>query len=164
MTSEIELPMWSKFVIGAFGGATGWLPIHPIDVIKVRAQINTGKPVGPVELLSQIWQTEGLKGLYAGITAALTRQFTYGTIRLGLYDVLRDTISAPGTAPSLGLKFVCGLTAGGIAAAVCNPVEVALVRMQADGAKPKKKRRGYRNVVDAWVSIAREEGVATLYR
>merc|ERR1719461_1378511 len=107
---------------------------------------------------------EGLKGLYAGLSAAMTRQFTYGTIRLGLYDVLRDWAAGPGGTPNVLQKMACGVCAGGIATALCCPVEVALVRMQADGAKPPDQRRGYRNVFDAWASVVREEGFFTLWR
>jgi len=159
-----ELPNWTKFAIGALGGATGWLPIHPLDVLKVRAQINTGKAVNPLSLLAGIVKNEGPMGLTAGISAAMTRQFTYGTLRLGLYDVLRTKVAGPNAQPTLMQKLCCGLTAGGIAAASCNPVEVALVRMQADGAKPVAEQRGYRHIFDAWGRIVPEEGFMTLYR
>jgi len=157
------LPTWTKFAIGALGGATGWMFIHPIDVVKVRAQINTGAPISPLGTAANIFKTEGPKGLYAGLSAAITRQFTYGMMRLGLYDVIRERITSPGEHASLWKKMACGLSAGGIAAALCNPVEVALVRMQADGAKPLAERRGYRHVFAAWAHILKHEGVAGLY-
>lgn len=163
-TGRKDLPNWTKFAIGALGGATGWLPIHPIDVVKVRAQINTGKAVNPLRLVADIVKTEGIHpGLTAGISAAMTRQFTYGTLRLGLYDVLRTKV-AGSNKPTIWQKMACGLTAGGIAAASCNPVEVALVRMQADGCKPLAEQRGYRHIFDAWARIVPEEGFLTLYR
>jgi len=157
------LPTWTKFAIGALGGATGWLPVHPMDVLKVRAQINTGKAVSPAAVFSRIVKQEGVLGLYAGMSAAMTRQFTYGTMRLGLYDVFRELVVDPGQTPNVFQKLVCGLSAGGIAAACCCPVEVALVRMQADGAKPLAEQRGYRHVVDAWVRVAGEEGITALW-
>ena len=41
---------------------------------------------------------------------------------------------------------VCGLSAGGLAAVVGNPADLALIRMQADGMLPAAERRGYTNV------------------
>jgi solute carrier family 25 oxoglutarate transporter 11 len=68
------------------------------------------------------------------------------------------------------------MSAGGVAAMVGNPAEVALIRMAADGAyarvwgacsscraKPEN-RRGYKNVFDALVRIIREEKITTLWR
>jgi solute carrier family 25 oxoglutarate transporter 11 len=157
------LPDWTKFAIGAVGGATGWLPVHPMDVVKVRAQINTGIAVSPVSVFAGIAKQEGVFGLYAGMSAAMTRQFTYGTMRLGLYDVFRERVVGPGETPNVFQKLACGLSAGGIAAASCCPVEVALVRMQADGAKPAAQQRGYRHVFDAWVRVVGEEGLSALW-
>lgn len=38
-----------------------------------------------------------------------------------------------------------------------TPCDVALVRMQADSAKPKAEQRGYKNVFDALARVAKEE-------
>ncbi|KAJ1389350.1 Mitochondrial substrate/solute carrier [Sesbania bispinosa] len=52
---------------------------------------------------------------------------------MGLYDVLKQNWTDPehGTMP-LTRKITAGLIAGGIGAAVGNPADVAMVRMQAD--------------------------------
>jgi len=50
------------------------------------------------------------------------------------------------------------LVAGGIGALVGTPADAALVRMQSDSTLPINERRGYKNVVDALVRMAREEG------
>lgn len=45
-----------------------------------------------------------------------------------------------------------------------NPPDLALVRMQADNQLPLAERRNYKNVVDAFVRITREEGTFGLWR
>jgi len=160
------LPVWTNFVIAAAGGTSGWMFVHPFDVLKVRLQINESKSISPLKAMAGIFREEGIRGLYSGLSAAVTRQCTYTTLRMGLYDTFRNKLS-PGTAKSnlpLWKKLVCGLGSGATAASMCCPVEVALVRMQADGSVPVDQRRGYRNVVDAIFRVAREEGVATLWR
>jgi solute carrier family 25 oxoglutarate transporter 11 len=52
-----------------------------------------------------------------------------------------------------------GLTAGGLAAMVGNPADLALIRMQSDGLKPKAERANYKSVVDALSRIAKSEGI-----
>jgi len=78
--------------------------------------------------------------------------------------VIRSEVAGTNADIPFYQKLGIGLMAGGTAAALCCPVEVSLVRMQADGAAPLDKRRGYKNVVDAMVRIVREEGVAAGWR
>jgi solute carrier family 25 oxoglutarate transporter 11 len=61
-------------------------------------------------------------------------------------------------------KIGAGLIAGAIGAAVGNPADVAMVRMQADGRLPPAQRRNYKSVVDAITRMAKQEGVTSLWR
>ena len=55
------------------------------------------------------------------------------------------------------------MLSGSMAVCLGTPFDVALVRMQADSMKPEAQRRGYTNVFDALVRVAREEGPKKLY-
>jgi len=46
---------------------------------------------------------------------------------------------------------------------VGNPADLALIRMQSDGLKPKDKRANYRSVFDALKRIAGTEGIGALW-
>ncbi len=46
-------------------------------------------------------------------------------------------------------KAALGLTAGAIGAAVGNPADLSLIRMQADSTLPLEQRRNYKNAFDA---------------
>lgn len=57
------------------------------------------------------------------------------------------------------------MIAGGVAGVAGNPTDVVNVRMQNDGKQvDHSKRRNYRNVVDGFVRICREEGAMALFR
>jgi len=119
--------------------------------------------------LNKIWKQEGLKGLYNGLSAGITRQLTYTALRLGLYDILREKIiksnSSTNQNPSFSQKLLIGLISGGIAAGICTPIEVSLVRMQSDGAQLDiNKKRNYKNIFDALFRVGKEEGIFTLWR
>ena len=58
----------------------------------------------------------------------------------------------------------CGALSGFIGALIGNPPDLALVRMQADNQLPMNERRNYKNVIDAFVRISREEGLFGLWR
>jgi len=111
-----------------------------------------------------IAKSEGLRGMYRGLTAGLLRQATYTTTRLGVYQNLEDRYTKKGNKPGFLAKLVMGFTAGGIGAVVGTPAEVALIRMTSDGRLPAAERRGYKNAIDALVRIWREEGVLTMWR
>ena len=65
---------------------------------------------------------------------------------------------------SFGQKSLCSLTAGFIGSIVGNPADLALIRMQNDTALKPEERRNYKNVVDAFSRIVKEEGVLALWR
>merc|ERR1719409_737649 len=68
--------------------------------------------------------------------------------------------------PGKPLSFVenagCALSAGGIAAVVGNPADLALIRMQADSMKPAAERAGYTNVFTTMGKIVAADGVGGL--
>lgn len=139
--------------------------IHPIDLVKVRVQLSTDAKPSALKIAQRVISTEGVKGLYSGLSASLTRQATYGTARIGLHRTFSNKLVEynDGKPIGLGLKTLSGLTSGAIAVCIGTPFDVSLVRMQNDGAKPLAQRLGYRNVFDALARIAKEEGVTALW-
>jgi solute carrier family 25 oxoglutarate transporter 11 len=119
--------------------------------------------VSQLGIAKQIVASEGFAGLYRGLSAAMVRQATYTTLRLGFYDVIKHKV-APDGKESLPALVVSAAGAGAIGSFLSCPVEVCLVRMQADGRLPVDKRRGYTNVVNALFRVGREEGVLTYWR
>ena len=87
-------------------------------------------------------------------------------MRFGVYDSLKAWFQSGHEESELGLaeRVSSALIAGGIGAAVGNPADVAMVRMQADGRLPVAQRRNYKNVFDGLLRIVREEGVLTLWK
>lgn len=114
-------------------------------------------------LATSVVRTEGFYALYYGLSASLLRQATFVGTKFGAYDGLKS-VTTGGHELTFLQKTFCGLTAGAIGAAVGNPADLALVRMQADGRLPVEQRRNYRNVTHALTQIVREEGAMTLWR
>lgn len=163
-------PWWQAFVVGGGAGCLATTIVQPADVVKVRQQgLGQGSRVRIPNALSvarSLVASEGVRGLYAGISAAYARQLVYGSARLGLFRTFSDALRArrpPGRPLPLHEKALAGLGAGALGSILGNPTEVALVRMQADGALPAASRRGYAGIGDALRRIVREEGVAALW-
>jgi solute carrier family 25 oxoglutarate transporter 11 len=160
-------PAWKAmkpFTTGALSGMFATVCIQPIDMVKVRIQLlaGTAEAAGPVSIASTMLKNEGLSAFYTGLSAGLTRQIVYTGARLGLFDSFTTSMKTPGKSLSFGENAVCALGAGGIAAVVGNPADLALIRMQADSMKPVAERAGYTNVFTAMALIVKKEGPAGL--
>ena len=123
---------------------------------------------GTVDCMTGIYRNSGLtRGLYAGLSAGILRQVSYGMPRFGIFTWLNEYVGnlqrdgAP--MPTYQRLGVAG-AAGSSAALFGVPSEVALVRMSAESRLPADQKRGYKNALDAVVRIGREEGVAALWR
>ncbi|KAF1995365.1 mitochondrial dicarboxylate transporter [Amniculicola lignicola CBS 123094] len=160
------------FVNGGLAGMTATTVIQPVDMVKVRLQlagegIKTGPKPTPFGIFRDIVAAGKVADLYTGLSAGLLRQAVYTTARLGIFDTLMKSLSA--TAEQKGQKIGfkeragAGLTAGGLAAMLGNPADLALIRMQSDGLKPAAQRANYTSVIDALTRISKNEGVLRLW-
>lgn len=165
-TSGVSIPTSLKFGIAGASGVSAWMFVHPMDVLKVRMQLGVGSG-SPVAAAKLVYNEAGIRGMYAGLSAAVTRQCVYTTLRVGLYDWIRDHVVGASVKPAdmtVWHRAGTGLTAGGIASFMCCPVEVCMVRMQADARLPAAEKLGYRHIGDAMIRVAKEEGLRTYWR
>ena len=160
------------FVNGGFSGMFATACIQPIDMIKVRLQlagegVKTGPKPSVMGVTREVIAQGKLMDLYTGLSAGLLRQAVYTTARLGLFDTFQTALQAKaeknGTKVSFLERAGAGLSAGGLAAMLGNPADLALIRMQSDGLKPKADRANYKSVFDALGRIAKNEGIGAWF-
>ncbi|KAE8149849.1 mitochondrial carrier domain-containing protein [Aspergillus avenaceus] len=160
------------FVNGGLAGMTATVVIQPIDMVKVRLQLaGEGVRAGPrptaFGVARDIIAAGKVLDLYTGLSAGMLRQAVYTTARLGFFETfiksLNKRAESANRKVTFGERAGAGLTAGGIAAMIGNPADLALVRMQSDGLKPPEARAHYRSVIDALFRISKAEGVTALW-
>ncbi|CAK8987532.1 Mitochondrial dicarboxylate/tricarboxylate transporter DTC (Dicarboxylate/tricarboxylate carrier) [Durusdinium trenchii] len=156
-------PVWKAckpFATGSLSGMFATCCIQPIDMVKVRIQLTAGtaEAAGPMTIVSSMLKNEGIGAFYTGLTAGLTRQVVYTGARLGLFDQFTGMVKKPGKSLSVVENGGCALAAGGLAALIGNPADLALIRMQADSMKPVAERAGYSNVFTTMGKIVASEG------
>jgi len=162
-------PVWAAtkpFFTGALSGSIATICIQPIDMIKVRIQVNAmeGGTTSPFAIGSQMIRSDGVGSLYKGLSAGLTRQWVYTGARLGLYDKFTELAKDPNEKKMPVVKTAgCALAAGGLAALVGNPADLALIRMQTDSMLPAAERKGYSHVGSALGDILKNEGAGGLF-
>jgi hypothetical protein len=79
-----------------------------------------------------LWQ--GFTSIYSGLSAAIARQASYGTARIGLHRTFSDLLLQRNEGRPLPFvsKAASGMLAGSLAVCIGTPMDVALVRMQVD--------------------------------
>ena len=106
-----------KYIIGCVSGMSATLFIQPIDQIKVQIQLNPLKK--RIDTIKSIYQQ---KIFYKGISIALLRQSVYGTLRLGLFQDLKDNYKIN--------PLIASTTAATVATIINNPIDYWLVNKQ----------------------------------
>ncbi|KAL7622174.1 putative mitochondrial 2-oxoglutarate/malate carrier protein [Parahypoxylon ruwenzoriense] len=160
------------FINGGLSGMVATTVIQPVDMIKVRLQlagegVATGPKPTPLSVTRDILAQGKVLDLYTGLSAGLLRQAVYTTARLGFFDTFMKSLTTrakeKGTQVSFAERASAGLAAGGIAAFIGNPADLALIRMQSDGLKPIAERKNYKSVIDALSTVVKSEGITSLW-
>lgn len=161
------------FVIGGSSGIIATTCVQPMDMIKVRLQLTTqavtssGARPSSLTVIRGMLKEGRVVDFYSGLSAALARQIVYGTGRLGLFVTFEDMLKSRAARNKTEYTFIqraaASISAGGLAAAIGNPTEVALIRMQSDGMLPRDQRKNFRSVIDALVRISKTEGIGALW-
>ncbi|KAK0153256.1 Brain mitochondrial carrier protein 1 [Merluccius polli] len=86
---------WKPFIYGGMASIVAEFGTFPIDLTKTRLQVQGQAQYmevrykGMFHALSKIGKEEGVRALYSGISPALLRQASYGTIKIGTYNTLK---------------------------------------------------------------------------
>ncbi|KAI5763699.1 unnamed protein product [Gulo gulo] len=162
-----------KFLGAGTAACIADLITFPLDTAKVRLQIQ-GERQGPVRaaasaqyrgvlgtILTMV-RTEGPRSLYSGLVAGLQRQMSFASVRIGLYDSVKQFYTKGSEHAGIGSRLLAGSTTGALAVAVAQPTDVVKVRFQAQARAGSGRR--YQSTVDAYKTIAREEGFRGLWK
>ncbi|CAH1131770.1 unnamed protein product [Ceutorhynchus assimilis] len=166
---QIQIPNGYKFLFGGSAGCCATCFVQPLDLLKNRMQMSgqggrTKQHKTSLHVLLDVVRNEGILPLYNGLSAGIMRQATYTTTRLGIYTWLFDLLTFGDKPPNFFIKASIAMLAGVAGAFVGTPADVALIRMTSDGRLPPDQRRNYKNVVDALIRMAREEGLPTWFK
>ncbi|EZA52152.1 Kidney mitochondrial carrier protein, partial [Ooceraea biroi] len=159
---------WRPFVYGGLASIVAELCTFPLDTTKTRLQVQGQKYdqklarlrySGMTDALLQISKNEGIKGLYSGISSAILRQATYGTIKFGTYYSLKKAVTDTwATGDLVTINVVCAALAGAVSSAIANPTDVIKVRMQVTGSEMNM------SLFTCFQDVYRHEGVRGLWR
>jgi len=122
-----------NFFTGGVASITAEICTLPLDTLKVRLQQDpSGKISTSFKLL---WIQNGLKGFYKGIVPGIWRQGIYSSIKMGIYNPLKDVLSKkffPSKEGNTTIfhRVIAGGMAGSIGSTFSNPFDILKIRMQ----------------------------------
>lgn len=169
-------------IAGAIAGLVSTALLHPLDLIKVRYQVNESinSPYKSIfSAIRDISTKEGVRGLYQGLGPAIIASSMSWGGYFFFYEFLKKHILAHRYSQGNNLlesnklhssdHLLAGVGAGSVMVFLTNPIWLAKTRLQlqgtyshkVDGAVTVKK---YTGLLDVLVSVYRHEGLPGLYK
>ncbi|KAF8228126.1 mitochondrial carrier [Tricholoma matsutake] len=153
------LPFVANFAAGAIAGISEILTFYPLDVVKTRMQLDTGKSRhGLVGTLRAIVKEEGIGRLYRGLVPPLLLEAPKRAVKFAANDYWGKTfINMTGQSKmTQSLSVLTGCTAGATESFVVVPFELVKIKLQ-------DKTSTFKGPVDVVKQIVRKEGLLGLY-
>lgn len=167
-----------SFLSGGVGGACCVLVGHPLDLVKVRMQTGSASAsTSVIGMLSTTLRTEGIRGLYRGVSAPLTAVTPMFAVSFWSYDMGQRIVKSYGqrgmTAEEKTQKYTLSMTeicmAGAFSAipttGIMAPSEriKCLLQVQANELEKGGKAR-YSGMLDCAKQVLKEGGLRSLYK
>jgi solute carrier family 25 carnitine/acylcarnitine transporter 20/29 len=188
-SSKLQLSsLLISFISGGVGGACSVLIGHPFDLIKVRIQTSsictttTTKNGGSItEMLCQTIRSEGVRGLFRGVSAPLVTVVPVTALSFWGYDIGQQLVHwyknsedqndgqfpTPATALSTVEIGIAGAVAAIPATFIIAPTErikcLLQVQQHHQHHHPQKKQY-YKGSLDCTKQVLKEGGIKSLYK
>lgn len=165
-----EQQLWRGLVAGGAAGGSSLAFVYSLDLVRTRLSVDVGKKGdklynGFIDCYKKTFAEGGLRGLYKGFGISVVGIIPYRAVYFGGYDVLKAIFLKPES--SFFLKWFVSQTNTIMAQFLTYPIDT-IRRVQMLGGT-KNKRDGtiypvYRSAWHCFVSIIKEQGVASLFK
>jgi solute carrier family 25 (adenine nucleotide translocator) protein 4/5/6/31 len=151
---------------GGLAGATSSFFVYPLDFARTRLGVDPGKEAsrefrGLTHCITSIYKTDGMRGLYRGFIVSIFGIIAYRAVFFGGYDTMKTVLlEDPRNAPLWQTWLIAqGVTT--VAGLVSYPFDTVRRRMMM---KSGQKTVLYKNTMDCWTKIAKNEGFKGFYK
>ncbi len=135
-TEKHEFGLLEKILAGGLSGAIGSAIANPTDLIKIRFQsVFPGQPrpyKHTLDAFFTIFKTDGLAGLYRGVTPTIVRASVLTSAQLATYDHTKRYMIRSGFGDDTRTHLTCSVISGFVAATATNPFDVIKSRIMSD--------------------------------
>lgn len=167
---------WQNLVSGISGGIASTLLLHPLDLVKIRFEVNDGSKGkhhsyrGLVDAFRTISREEGYLGLYKGVSPNMWGAGAAWGLYFFFYSAMKAYCQEGDASRPFGpgLNVTVGALAGVSTLCFTNPIWVVKTRMclQLPGQRTAtgKPVRLYRGMLHGLSSLYQEEGLRGFYK
>jgi len=151
----------NQFVATSIAGATATIAsdalMNPFDVIKQRMQMHNSEFRSVFTCASTVFRREGLTAFYISYPTTLTMTVPFTAAQFTVYEYVKKIVN-PTNQYSPTSHIIAGGLAGGVAAGLTTPLDVAKTLLQTRGTSSDSDIRNARGMVDAFRIIYRRDG------
>jgi len=141
------------------GEVTACLIRVPVEVIKQRKQ--THATTSSIDILRTTLRQEGIGGLYRGYLTTVLREIPFSLIQFPLWEFAKKTwANKKGSELKPWESSLCGFLAGGFAAGMTTPLDVAKTRIMLAESGTLEAKQG---IFGTLRQVGREGGVKGLF-
>ncbi|KNC86199.1 hypothetical protein SARC_01636 [Sphaeroforma arctica JP610] len=155
VTGKISIS--NQIIAGASAGFFQVSATNPMEIVKLRMQLQNMKPVEQRLGTIQVVKNLGVKGLYKGILVTWMRDVPYSIVFFPLYATLRDKFADERGVAGIPQIIMAGNIAGAVAAFACTPADTIKTRFQSEGSS-------YKSIGDCFKQTVKNEGVKALFK
>ncbi|KAK6111567.1 Mitochondrial carrier family protein [Brugia pahangi] len=155
----------TDIICGALAGCGAMVSSLPFDVIRTRLVIQDQHKIynGMLQAVIFIWNSEGFRGFFRGITPSLIQIAPFIGLQFSLYNALSNSWERlPYYLESFG-PLCCGALAGVISKTAVYPLDVVRHRLQAHGFG-RFNQSPWHSMHSTIMTILRDEKVAGLFK
>ncbi|KAK3088371.1 hypothetical protein FSP39_018364 [Pinctada imbricata] len=174
---------YEHLAAGVSGGVVSTLILHPLDLVKIRFQVNEGISVAGVSTpkrpvyrgighaFRSIYRSNGFTGLYQGVTPNVWGAGLSWGFYFFFYNTIKVYMQGGDSKTELGpLKHMLAASEAGLLTLILtNPIWVVKTRLCLQYDLPPSKTASqsgtrYNGMVDALIKVYRNEGLRGLYK
>ncbi|XP_078436057.1 mitochondrial substrate carrier family protein isoform X2 [Wolffia australiana] len=152
-----------KIASGAISGVIATSLTNPMEVLKVRIQMDSNQAGGPIKELHKVVREEGLRALWKGVGPAMTRAGALTASQLATYDESKQALRRwTNLEEGFHLHLMASCVAGTMGTVVTAPVDMVKTRLMLQ--RLSHTSQSYRNGFHCAYQVMQTEGIGALYK
>ncbi|KAM7521531.1 hypothetical protein LguiA_011433 [Lonicera macranthoides] len=152
-----------KIASGAFSGAVATALTNPVEVLKVRLQMNQNSSRGPIGELQRIASEEGMAALWKGVGPAMVRAAALTASQLATYDESKRCLARwTNLQEGFYLHLISSTIAGATSTLITAPMDLIKTRLMLQ--RESTSLGTYKNGFHCAFQVLFTEGPRGLYK
>lgn len=153
---------------GGAAGATSLCFVYPLDYARTRLGADVGKGTadrqytGLVDCIKKTVKSDGIIGLYRGFNVSVQGIIIYRAAYFGCYDTARGSLPDPKNSPFI-VNFAIAQVVTICSGILSYPFDTVRRRMMMQSGRAKEDIM-YKNTLDCWVKIGKQEGSKAFFK